>query len=61
MAMAFDLWQGQTSWISAGDILLLAGALLAAGLVVYGAWLCIAEADPDPHEATGDDRRIQKS
>ncbi len=45
MATALDLWEAQMSWISVGDILLLAGALLAAGSVVYGVWLCIAEAE----------------
>lgn len=44
------------SWINVGDILFLAGALLAAGFVVYGGWLSITAPEVDPHKAPGGSR-----
>lgn len=41
------------SWTNVADILSLAGALLAAGLVVYGGWLSITEPEVNPHKAPG--------
>ena len=56
MTTAFDLWEAQMSWIGIGDILWLAGALFAAGFVVYGWWLCMMEPGADPHQVLGDAR-----
>ena len=47
MATAFDLWQAQTNWISMEDLLWLAGAFFAAGLIVYGVWLYMMEPEAD--------------
>jgi hypothetical protein len=56
MATAFHLWEAQMSWISIGDILWFAGALFAAGFVVYGWWMCMIEPEANPHRVPGDAR-----
>lgn len=44
------------NWTNLGDILFLAGGLLAAGFIVYGVWLSITAPEVDRRRARGGGR-----